>query len=49
MNSTNFSRQLHGLFWSESLLAISKKYNISDVGLRKACIRLKKRFPLEKS
>lgn len=41
MNSTNFSRQqLYDLVWSDSLLAISKKYNISDVGLRKACVRM---------
>lgn len=41
MNSTIFSRkQLYDLVWSDSLLGISKKYNISDVGLRKACIRM---------
>jgi hypothetical protein len=41
MNTTIFSRkQLYDLVWSDSLLAISKKYNISDVGLRKACIRM---------
>jgi len=41
MNSTICSRQqLYDLVWSDSLLAISKKYDISDVGLRKACIRM---------
>ena len=41
MNATIFSRKLlYDLVWSDSLLTISKKYNISDVGLRKACIRM---------
>lgn len=33
-------RQLYDLIWSEPLLTLSKKYNISDVGLRKMCVRL---------
>ena len=33
-------RQLYNLVWSESLLSLSKKYQISDVGLRKMCIRM---------
>ena len=32
-------KQLYDLVWSQSLLSLSKKYNISDVGLRKICIR----------
>lgn len=41
MENQTFTRvQLHGLVWSEPLLTISKKYNISDVGLRKICILL---------
>ena len=41
MNSNVFTRkQLYDLVWSDSLLAISRKYNISDNGLRKACIRM---------
>ncbi|TLV00349.1 hypothetical protein FEN17_12700 [Dyadobacter luticola] len=36
-----FSRKdLYDLVWSDSLTALSKKYNISDNGLRKACIRM---------
>jgi hypothetical protein len=33
-------KELYDLVWSESLLSLSKKYNISDVGLRKICIRM---------
>lgn len=41
MNTTTFSRrQLCHLVWSESLVSLSKKYNISGAGLRKACKRL---------
>jgi hypothetical protein len=32
--------QLYELVWKESMLALSKKYDISDVGLRKMCTRL---------
>ncbi|WP_143019774.1 hypothetical protein [Niabella drilacis] len=38
METTTFSRQqLYDLVWSESLLALSKKYDISDIGLLKVC------------
>jgi hypothetical protein len=41
MDKIKFTRaQLHELVWSESMLALSKKYNISDVGLRKTCLRM---------
>jgi len=41
MHTTTFSRkQLYDLVWSESLVSLSKKYNISDGGLRRACKRL---------
>lgn len=33
-------QQLYDMVWSESLLSLSKKYLISDVGLRKMCSRL---------
>ncbi len=33
-------KELYELVWSESLLSISKRYNISDVGLRKICIKM---------
>jgi hypothetical protein len=33
-------RELYDLVWSESLLSLSKKYEISDVGLRKVCKRM---------
>jgi hypothetical protein len=37
----NFTRkQLYDLVWSQSLLSLSKKYRISDVGLRKICSRM---------
>jgi len=32
--------ELYNLVWSESLLSLSKKYVISDVGLRKKCIKM---------
>ena len=31
---------MYDLVWSEPMLSLSKKYNISDVGLRKTCIRM---------
>ena len=41
MEKQTFTRkELYDLVWSESLLSLSKKYNISDVGLRKICIRM---------
>lgn len=42
-----FNRQeLYELVWSKSMLALSKEYNISDVGLRKLCKRMKIPVPL---
>lgn len=41
MERFTFTREeLYELVWKESLLSLSKKYEISDVGLRKACIRM---------
>lgn len=40
MEKNVFTRkELYDLVWSESLLSLSKKYNISDVGLRKICTK----------
>ncbi|ANE50629.1 hypothetical protein [Flavisolibacter tropicus] len=39
--------QLYELVWSQSLLSLSRKYAISDVGLRKLCIRMN--IPLPKA
>ncbi len=33
-------RELYDLVWSQPMLTLSKKYSISDVGLRKICIRM---------
>lgn len=47
-NKITFTReQLYDLVWSEPMLTLSKKYNISDVGLRKNCIKLN--IPLPQS
>lgn len=47
MNRNTFNReQLYDLIWSESLLTLSKKYNISDAGLRKICIRMDIPLPM---
>src|SRR5436190_13447129 len=36
-----FNREeLYNLVWSKSMLALSKEYSISDVGLRKLCKRM---------
>jgi hypothetical protein len=41
MKTEKFTRkELYELVWKESLLALSKKYAISDVGLRKKCEKL---------
>jgi hypothetical protein len=32
--------ELYDLVWSESLLSLSRRFAISDVGLRKMCIRM---------
>lgn len=37
--------QLYNLVWSQSLSSLSKKYAISDTGLRKMCRRMKVPFP----
>ena len=34
-------QELYDLVWTKSMLALSKKYAISDVGLRKKCMSLK--------
>jgi hypothetical protein len=48
MEEQNFKRkELYDLVWSQSLLALSKKFNISDVGLRKICKNLE--IPLPKA
>jgi hypothetical protein len=40
MESINLTREeLYNLVWTESMPALSKKYDISDVGLRKMCCR----------
>lgn len=41
MDKVTLTRQkLFELVWAEPMTALAKKYNISDVGLRKACIRM---------
>ena len=41
MSNETISREnLYELVWSESLVSLSKKYNISDVGLRKICMKM---------
>ena len=41
MESTTLTRsQLYELVWKEPMLALSKQFDISDVGLRKMCARL---------
>jgi hypothetical protein len=46
MDTIVFSRQqFYELVWSDSLLALSKKYNMSDNGLRKACVRMEIPLP----
>lgn len=48
MESVKFTRrELYDLVWKESMLKLSKKYAISDVGLRKICIRME--IPLPKA
>jgi hypothetical protein len=48
MEKQTFTRkELYDLVGSEPMFALSRKYNISDVGLRKICIRM--RFPLPKA
>lgn len=38
-------QQLFELVWSEPMLTLSKKYNMSDVGLRKLCARMNVPIP----
>src|SRR6476660_9085402 len=38
-------KELYELVWQESMLSLSKRYNISDVGLRKMCIRMEIPLP----
>ncbi len=46
MEEICFTRQeLYDLVWSQSMLALSKQYAISDVGLRKMCVRLEIPIP----
>ena len=46
MEEITLSRQeLYDLVWSQSMLALSKQYAISDVGLRKTCVRLEIPIP----
>jgi hypothetical protein len=46
-NITLTRSQLYDLVWSEPMLTLSKRYDISDVGLRKICIRFN--IPLPKA
>ncbi len=46
MNSVKLTRkELYDLVWSSPFTALAKKYLISDVGLRKMCIRMEVPFP----
>ena len=46
MNSIKLTRkELYDLVWSSPFTALAKKYLISDVGLRKMCIRMEVPFP----
>lgn len=46
MNKITLTRkELYDLVWSETMVSLSKKYKISDVGLRKICIRMKIPIP----
>jgi hypothetical protein len=48
MEKETFTReQLYNEIWQTPLLTLSRKYNISDVGLRKLCVRLN--IPLPKA
>lgn len=41
MNTVKLTRlELYNLVWTESMLSLSKKYAISDVGLRKKCVKM---------
>src|SRR6478735_6464480 len=46
MSQVVFTRkELYDLVWSEPLLTLSTKYNISDNGLRKICVRMNISLP----
>jgi hypothetical protein len=46
MNEKKLTREeLYDLVWSESMLSLSKKYAISDVGLRKKCKKMEIPLP----
>ncbi|MCX6272615.1 MAG: hypothetical protein NTU44_15625 [Bacteroidetes bacterium] len=46
MAEIKFTRQdLYELVWSESMLSLSKRYDISDNGLRKICKRMEIPLP----
>ncbi|MDO9253905.1 MAG: hypothetical protein Q7U54_00230 [Bacteroidales bacterium] len=46
MKEVKFTRQeLYDLVWAESMLTLAKKYDISDVGLRKKCNKLEIPIP----
>lgn len=46
MNEKKLTREeLYDMVWSESLLSLSKKYAISDVGLRKKCKKMEIPLP----
>lgn len=48
MQQLNLSRkELYDLVWDEPMLTLSRKFKISDTGLRKLCLRLK--IPLPKA
>jgi hypothetical protein len=48
MSESIFTRkELYELVWSQPLVSLSKKYQISDVGLRKICIKMN--IPLPKA
>src|SRR5687768_11390455 len=38
-------QQLYEMVWSQSMLSLSGKYEISDVGLRKICLKLNVPIP----
>ena len=41
MDGITISRkELYFMVWAESMLSLSRKYDISDVGLRKICKRM---------
>lgn len=47
MDKVKLTREeLYDLVWAEPLLSLSKKYAISDVGLRKLCVRMNIPVPI---